>query len=161
MTLLYPTMPKYPYHYVTSAPYPPWKFGTSPNSWLENPIFRKPYMRHGWITNWPMPTTAQTSTCSGMQAKPFYEVAFATMYKSKVLTNFREASDRLQHAQAQLSTSNTPTHHEIWRNAKTNFDLWMESQEHIHKSKSELQHHKFGNKSEKLSFAKVHMFPFT
>lgn len=100
-----------------------------------------------------MPTTAQTSTCSGMQAKPSYEVGLlpsSPCTKERSLTNFREASDHLRHAQAQLSTSNTPTHCDIWRNAKTNFDQWAEYQVCIHKSYSELQYHKFGNKSGKL-----------
>lgn len=70
MTLPYPTMPQYPYHYETSALHKNLAF--PPNSLLETLIFRKPCMRQ--TTLWPMLRTVQIQTCSGMQAKSSYKV---------------------------------------------------------------------------------------
>lgn len=47
-----------------------WNF---PQFLAHNPISKKPCMRHGQSTLRPMPHTAQTPTCSGMQAKSYYE----------------------------------------------------------------------------------------
>lgn len=41
-------------------------------------------------------------------------------------------------------------HRNAWQKAKSNFDMWADTQEHIYKSYSDLQYHKFGNKPGKL-----------
>lgn len=41
-------------------------------------------------------------------------------------------------------------HCKLWREAKTNFDTWVDAQVCLYKSYSDLQYQKFGNKSRKL-----------
>lgn len=115
MALPYPTIPQYPYHNATSALHPP-QFVASPNSWLKIPDLQKTLHE-----TWTDYTSTNTLHCSDPNL--FWDIsktllrgkiiAFTTLYKRKVLTSFWESSDCLQHAQAQLSSNNTPSDREF------------------------------------------------